>query len=155
VAIGEIKWGVALYAAGFERLKDHLSKLSDHFAGLSEKVHGAGEKLQQFGEKMSLISALASEGTAKLQEWSDSILEPAMSLQEHLSQVGAQTGLTADKLNELRERAVAFSNTHPGATAEQYVDAFGRMQQQVACAHEAVKTQKFTPVARPHLSKRS
>jgi hypothetical protein len=118
---------------------DTLSRIGQRVRDLGAKVAGAapsmehlgkaGEALTRWGESTALKSALISEGAEKLSGWGDAILEPAMSMEQTLSRVGAATGMSAAALGRLREQAVAFSDTDPNATAEGYVSVFGRLRQ--------------------------
>ncbi len=58
----------------------------------------------------------------------ESLSEPAMAMEHSFATMGAMTGLAGKDLAEIREHAIAFADTHPGATAEQWADGFTHLR---------------------------
>src|SRR5579884_2999333 len=129
----ELKFAVLFQAV--DQLSDKLGAIGESVSRLAERVSEGGNRLYEmgermvgFGEKLSLVSALASEGANQLHEWSEALSEPAMGMEQSMATMAAMTGLGSDKLAEIKGHAIAFSSTHPGATAEQWVDGFTRLR---------------------------
>ncbi len=128
-----ITYGVEFKA--IDQLSDKLSSFGGGFLNLGDKVQefagkidAAGEGLTRFGERISLDAALMKDGADHLHELSDAISEPAFAMQKSLATTAAMTGLAGGELAKLKEHAVAFSGTHAGATAEEWVSGFTRMR---------------------------
>jgi hypothetical protein len=84
-------------------------------------MHEYGQRLSELGERMGITSAILSEGADQLSEWSDKVVEPAASMQQALAGFQAETAATAGEMARLHEEAVRFSETHPGATAAEWM----------------------------------
>lgn len=130
----DLKYAVMFSAV--DQLSDKLSSFGGGFANLGDRVQDcatklgdAAESLGKFGERLSLDAMLMKQGSDQLREFSDAIAEPAFAMQKSLATTAAMTGLAASELAKLKETAIAFSNTHPGITAEQYVSGFTRMRE--------------------------
>jgi hypothetical protein len=104
-----------------------VKSITEHVSGMGERMATVGEGLTGFGERMALVTALASEGADHLHEWAEELTEPAIEMQHLLGTASALFGLSAEQSAALKEHAVAFSQTHPGATADAYVDGFTRI----------------------------
>lgn len=125
-----------VYIGATDELSDKLGNIGAKLTSLIDRVTGAGEKIADLGSRMSdwgvkigLTTALLSEGADKVKEWSDAISEPAFAMEHSMATMGAMTGMGADQLANIRDRAIEFSNTHPGVTAEQWADSFTSMRE--------------------------
>jgi len=125
-----------VYIGATDELSDKLGSIGAKLTGLIDRVTGAGEKISDLGDRMSnwgikigLTTALLSEGANAIHEWSDAISEPAFAMEQSISTMSAMTGLGADQLAKIHDRAINFSNTHPGVTADQWASSFTRMQE--------------------------
>ncbi len=130
----DLKYAVTF--AAIDRLTDKLSSFGGGFLNLgnriqkcSTKLSETGESLTRFGERLSLDTMLMKDGAEHLRQLSDAISEPAFAMQKSLATTAALTGMAGEQIAGLKEKAIAFSNTHPGVTAEQYVEGFTRMRE--------------------------
>ena len=103
-----------------------MSSLADKISAGSEKVSDLGERMANWGVRIGVTTALLSEGTNMLHEWAEALSEPAISMEHSMATMTAMTGMASDQLGELKDRAIAFSNTHAGVTAEQWAEGFTR-----------------------------
>ena len=129
----EMKFSVLIQLV--DRISDKLKSIGGGIGGLgqsasksADRLGALGERMVNFGAKMALTTALISEGANTLHEWTKAISEPAMAMEHSFATMAAMTGLGGKALGDIREHAVAFSNTHPGATAEQWADGFTRLR---------------------------
>ncbi len=130
----DLKYAVIFSAV--DQLSDKLSSFGGGFLDLSNRVSEfggklseAGDNITKFGERLSLDTMLMKQGADELREMSSAISEPAFAMQRSMATAAAMTGLTNNELADLKETAIAFSQTHPGTTAEQYVEGFTRMRE--------------------------
>lgn len=128
----ELKFSVLFQAVDY--LSDKLSSigggisdLGEHASEGGERISSLGEGMVGFGEKLSLVTAVISEGASKLHEWTEALSEPAMAMEKAGAMMAAMTDLNSKGLAEMREHAVAFSNTNPGTTSEQWMDGARRL----------------------------
>jgi hypothetical protein len=105
-----------------------VSKFADRVLTGSDSIQKMGTRMVEWGEKVGITSALLSEGANRLHEWSDSISEPAIAMQHAGATMQAMTGITGEAFDRLREHAIAYTNTHPGVTAEEWISSFTQMQ---------------------------
>jgi len=118
----------AIIYTAIDRMSEVTEKIGSSFVTAGEKVRGFGEHITAVGEKIALTSAIVTEGAERLHQWSDALFEPAASMEETMNRAAAMTTLSADALEKLKDRAIEFSNLRPGATAEQYVEAYTSMR---------------------------
>ncbi len=126
------------YAVLFTAIDNLSSKLgsigsaaSSFFDGInsgSQKIAECGERMADWGVRIGITTALLSEGATKMHEWADAISEPAMGMEHSMATMAAMTSLASDKLGEIKDHAVAFSDTHPGVTVEQWADGFTHLR---------------------------
>ncbi len=129
----EMKFSVLIQLV--DRISDKLKSIGGGIGDLarragesSGRLGALGERMVAFGQKLSLTTALVSEGADTLHEWTDALSEPAMAMEHSLATMGAMTGLAGKDLAAIRAHAVAFADTHPGATAEQWAHGFTRLR---------------------------
>ncbi len=133
-AIDQLSDKLSSYGGGFMQLGNRVQE----FGG---KLSEAGEEVTRFGERLSLDAMLMQQGADRLREFSDAITEPAFAMQKSLATTAAMTGLSNTELGKLKETANAFSNTHPGVIADQYVQGFTRMREIFQDTNKAMKAE--------------
>jgi hypothetical protein len=90
----------------------------------SSKIAAVEGNLEHLSGAMKAFAGMEAFQAAR--EGIDSITEAAAGMETVAARVKAVTGLQSQQLTELTEHAEAFSETHIGATAEQYMEIFGR-----------------------------
>jgi hypothetical protein len=130
----DIQFGVRFFA-DIQNMVDGFSKIGSGFLNLGDragefggKLSDLGEGLTSFGEKLTIDTLLMQEGAEKMREWSEAITEPAFAMQRSMATMSAMTDLHSKDLDKIREHAIAFTNTHPGVTAEEWADGFTRFR---------------------------
>lgn len=130
----DLKYAVVFSA--IDRLSGALSSFGGGFLNLGNRIEEVGSKLSTagdalttWGERLSLDTMLMKQGADQLRDMSNAISEPAFAMQKSLAGAQAMIGLNNVELAKLKETAIAFSNTHPGVTADQYVEGFTRMRE--------------------------
>jgi hypothetical protein len=130
----DLKFAVVFSAV--DQLTDKLGSIGSVFLDIGNRTVEAGDRLSElgegltsFGEKLTVDTLLMKEGAEKMREWSEAMTEPAFAMQKSLATTAAMTGLNTEALGKLKDTAIEFSNTHPGVTAEQYVQGFTRMRE--------------------------
>lgn len=106
-----LKFGITLFA---------IDEASSTIAKVNNGVEHLSSALKAF-------AGMEAFQTAK--EGFESITEAAAGMETMVARVKAVTGLGSKQLAEMTEHAEAFSETHIGATAEQYTEVFGRAYQ--------------------------
>jgi hypothetical protein len=144
--MADLKFSVLFSAT--DQLSDKLSSIGSGFMTLGNRTAEAGSKLSEigdrmteFGERLSLDTALMKEGAEKMREWSEALTEPAFAMQQSLATTAAMTGLNTVELGKLKGAAIDFANTHPGVTAEQYVQGFTQMRETFQDTTKAMKAE--------------
>jgi uncharacterized protein YukE len=104
------------------------------FAILLEVIDNASATLGQVAGKVDNLGAAfkgiaAMEVFQKASEGLEAITGAASGMETVMARAKAATGLQNEQLAKLKEHAEAFSETHFGAAAEQYVDAFQKSYQ--------------------------
>ena len=84
--------------------------------------------MADWGLRIGVTTALLSEGANMMHEWAGAISEPAMGMEHSMATMAAMTGMASEKLGEVKDHAIAFSNTHPGVTFEQWADGFTHLR---------------------------
>jgi hypothetical protein len=123
----------AVFLSAVDQLSDQLGAIGDSMGRFAdrmtagrERIHEVGERMVEWGERVGIAPAVLSEGADKLYEWSEAIRDPALAIRQ--SMAPKMSGLGADKLAEVKEHALAFANTHPGVTAEEWAASFTHMR---------------------------
>jgi hypothetical protein len=124
--MADLKFAVLFSAV--DQLSDKLGAIGDAMGKFTDRVTAGGERMLEWGERVDMTTAVLSEGATKLHEWSEAMSEPALGMQQSMATMAAMTELAGDKLAALKEHAIAFTNTHPEATAEEWSAGFTRMQ---------------------------
>jgi len=107
---------------------DLMSGVMDHAREKLGELGETAEHMRETGERLNVAAGLASEGIEKIGEMAEAVHEPAIAMQQVMATTAAVTGASAAELGEFKERAVEFSNTHPGVTAEEWLTSFTRMK---------------------------
>lgn len=95
---------------------------------LSSTVGKVGSSMTELGERITVASELARRGAESMNRFGESLQEPAINMQRQMATMAAITGLSGQALGELKERAIEFSATHPGTTAEEWIQGFTRFR---------------------------
>jgi hypothetical protein len=129
----ELKFAVLFEA--IDKISDVASTIGALFTSMAKRADAAAEdvrrlreRLVSFDERASLAAALVSEGTETLHNWSEAITEPAIAIEQAMAPMAALTSVGAAQLHEIKQRAIKFSSSHPGVTAEQWADSFTRLR---------------------------
>jgi hypothetical protein len=118
-------------------------RFMDGITSGSEKISDIGERMKAWGERIGITTAILSEGANMMHEWAGAIREPAMGMEHSMATMAAMTGMASDKLGEIKNRAIEFSNTHPGVTAEQVADSFTRFSGVFTKTDEAMRASQI------------
>src|SRR5215831_2546539 len=105
-----------------------LGKFTERVSAGSEHIKEIGERMVEWGERAGVMTAVLSEGADKLHEWSEALSEPAYAMERSMTTMGAMTGLGGEALDQIKEHAIALTNVHPGAAAEEWIAGFTRMR---------------------------
>jgi hypothetical protein len=134
----------AVVFKAIDSLSGTVDNIGKRFNTLTERVKGTGEALINAGERLALASGLASEGISQLRELGASITEPAIDMEHAMATMAATTRLAGEQLTKLKEAAIAFSDTHPGTTAEEWIAGFTRFQ---GVYHDTAKAMQAEDIA--------
>jgi hypothetical protein len=108
-----------------DQMSDKLRSIGGAMDEFTDRVSDAGDRLHGMGERVGVETAILSEGATKLHEWSEALNEPALGVQQNMA---TMTRLADTELDKIKEHAIAFANTRPDTTAEQWAAGFTRMR---------------------------